>query len=211
MIRAGRRALDHTGIAALHQLTTRQARRAQPWNQPGHPAPITTGRATHGRPTLWDTEQAETFAHGHPVPELPEHVPHGRDLLDRIEAARVVGVEVETWRRDTYRERVPPPDAELFGMPWWHRDTLEKHRHTRTAPHHGGGRPTGRADTTPRADIPARVRQLLQGAAAAGEPLNTADIARRLGIHYTTAHRHVHAIRAASGDDKTPGTPREQR
>jgi transposase len=41
------------------------------------------------------------------------------------------------------------------------------------------------------------VREVLREAIDVGEPVSTAAVARRLGIHYSTAIRHVRAAREA--------------
>lgn len=188
-IHVGRHAVDREGIAELHGLTWHQAHRRRPWAQPGHPAPI-----TRGRPALWDYEQARAYARGEAVPHLPTDVVHARDLLDRWEAAAEAGVDPVAWERDMYRDRVPPADEEIYGVPYWYRGTVWAHRDNRSTPKRGGGRPAGSTDTIPRAELRQRVAALLDHAIQDGEPISTAEIARRLGIHYTTARNHVLAI-----------------
>lgn len=194
MIPVGRDVVDLEGIAELHGLTMRQARRAKPWAQAGHPAPITPGRATRGRPTLWDYEQAAAFAAGEAVPPLPDAI-HDDDLLDRFEAAAEAGVTATAWEQDQYRDRVPAPDEEVYGIPLWYRGTVTAHRDRHAPQRPGGGRPSGSGETRPRAEVRAAVHELLREAVEAGQPISTAAVARQLGIHYTTAIRHVHAIR----------------
>lgn len=188
MIPAGRRAVDRAGVAELHGLTWRQAQRHRPWAEPGHPAPI-----TRGKPALWDRDQAAAHARGEQVPALPETVDPG-DLLDRWEAAELAGVDPVAWERDHYRERVPAPDAQACGVLHWYRRTVEVYRADRATPKRGGGRPPGRSETRPRAEIAERVQKLLDETEHSGEPISVAEVARRVGIHYTTAHRHVTAI-----------------
>ncbi len=196
MIPVGRDVLNWEGIAELHGLTMRQARRSKPWALPDHPAPITPGRATRGRPTLWDYDQAAAFAAGDTVPPLPDAI-HDDDLLDRFEAAAEAEVAATAWEQDQYRDRVPAPDEEVHGIPLWYRSTVTAYRDQRTAAprRRGDGRPPGNGETRPRAEIRAAVHQLLREATETGQPISTAAIARQLGIHYTTAIRHVHAIR----------------
>ena len=193
MIPAGRSVVTREGIAELHGLSWRQARRARPWAAEGHPEPLTRGRPTHSRPQLWDREQAAAFAGGAPVPALPVD-PHAEDLLDRSEAAELAGVDPVAWERDIYRERVPEPDRTLHGGRYWYRATVQAWRAAHTVRQVGGGRPPGRADTVQRAQLPHRVRDLLEQ-----EPdIRIAEVARRLGVHYATAHRHVSRIRTGS-------------
>ncbi|MFF5988126.1 hypothetical protein [Prauserella flavalba] len=195
MIHVGRHAIDRAGVAELHGLTWRQARRARPWARDGHPEPISRGRTQ-----LWDQEQAEAFARGEPVPELPVGNVHARDLLDRWEAAEWAGADPVAWERDMYRGRTPEPDEEVYGVPHWYRATVDAHREGRAVPQRGGGRPPGRAESLPRGEIRDRVHALLREAIDTGTPISTAEIARRLGIHYATAHKHVTAIRREAAE-----------
>lgn len=195
MIPVGRSAIDRAGIAELHGMTWRQARRARPWAQPGHPAPVTRGRPANGKPQLWDSEQAEAFARGQPIPPLPNGDTHERDLLDYVEAAHIAAADPSAWIRDVYRDRAPAADEHILGGSFWYRETVEDWRQQHATPRRGGGRPPGARDRHPRGDTDEQVRTLLRAATDAGQPISTAEIARRLGIHYTTAHRHVAAIR----------------
>lgn len=208
MIPAGRTAIDQSGIAELHGLSIHQARRARPWAAPGHPAPLTRGKPRRGHPQLWDRDQAAAYAadpHG-PIPDLPG-TPHPDDLLDAAEAAELLGIATSTWTYYGLREQqrgqsgaavlAPEPDAEVSGTPHWLRRTIEKHQrdraHRANAPR--GGRPAGARSGAPSGEIAARVAELLQQAAHDGETPSVAEVARRLGVHYTTALKHVQALR----------------
>lgn len=187
MIPAGCQPIDRAGIAALHGLEHLNGPR-RPWAAPDHPQPLTVGRPSRGRPRLWDRAQAHAYAAGEPIPAPPTH-PDPEDLLDRREAAQLAGVDAVAWERDIYRGRVPPPDAAPHHIPHWHRRTVLDYRDQRARPRtgpHAGGRPPGVHETTPRRDTPARVAALLDE----DPSISTAHIARRLAIHYTTAHRH---------------------
>lgn len=194
MIPVGHSAIDRAGIAELHGLSWRQARRAQPWAQPGHPDPLTRGRPANGKPQLWDYEQAEQFARREPVTPL-EGGTHERDLLDYVEAAHWAGVEPTAWIRDVYRDRVPGADEDVLGGSFWYRQTVDAWRQNHDVPRRGGGRPHGATDRIPRGDTAERVRAVLREASESGVAVSTAEVARRVGIHYTTAHRHVAALR----------------
>jgi IclR-like helix-turn-helix domain-containing protein len=206
VIPAGRTAVDREGIAELHGLTFHQARARRPWNEPGHPAPLTAGRPSNSRPRLWDRDQAAAYAADDPIPPLPEPGSPD-DLLDVTEAAELAGLSVATWTRYESYERtrtrpagerptVPPPDDQICGVPHWYRRTIERFRADRNspAPAPRRGRPAGATDRVPRADIRTRVAELVDQAHEHGEPVNIAEIARRLGIHYGTAHRYVHQL-----------------
>lgn len=208
MIPAGRTLITQDDVAALHGMSLRTAQRADPapWDRPGHPAMVNPERGrTHRK--LWDAEQAAAFAHGEPVPELPSlGDPH--DLLDRPEAAEAAGMSTATWTRYESMERqktradgeqplVPAADEVFAGVPFWYRATVETYRDDRANPlrKRGGGRPAGRTDQLPRAETAARVAELLAERTENGEPLSTPEIARRLGVNYRTALRHVTAAR----------------
>lgn len=227
MIPAGRRAVDQRGIAELHGLSVHQARRRRPWAASGHPAPLTRGRPRRGHPQLWDHEQAAAYAAdpAAPVPPLPEPG-HPNDLLDHAEAAELAGIEPATWYfygwRDHQRhaepggpepvELVPPPDAEVFGTPHWHRHTVTAFRveRERRAAAPRGGRPAGSTDGASRGEIATLVAELLTTADQTGQPLTVAEIARRLGVHYSTAHNHVRRLDSGghSGGDGGGDTPK---
>ncbi|GAA4527510.1 hypothetical protein [Amycolatopsis samaneae] len=213
MIPAGRTLITQEDIAALYDMSLRTAQRADPppWNRPGHPAPVNADRGkTHRK--LWDAEQAKAFALGKAVPELPT-VPeppekgHPEDMLDRPEAAKAAGLSTATWSRYESMERqrtraegehrlVPEPNREFGGEPFWFRRTVETYRAERADPDRkrGGGRPAGTTEKTPRGELAARVAELLNEQPD-GEPLSTPEIARRLGVNYRTAQRHVKAHR----------------
>ena len=219
MIPAGRTLITQEDVAALHGMTLRTAQRANPvpWERPGHPAPVNPARGkTHRK--LWDEEQAAAFARGEPVPELPE-LGDPRDLLDRPEAAQEAGMSTATWTRYESMERqrtrdegerplVPPADAEFGGVPFWYRATVDSYRAGRADPERkrGGGRPPGSTESVPRAELAARVAELLDERTDDGKPLSTPDIAQRLGINYRTALRHVTAAR-----ERNPVAPDQHR
>lgn len=192
MIPANRPVVAVEDIAQLHGLTMRQARRRKPWAANGHPQPL-TARGGGARPPLWDRAQADAFARGEPIPPLPTS-PSPNDLLDRIEAAELAGIDPVAWRRYLYRGGyVPADDVTIHGQPFWFRSTIETFNKTRRqGPQWGGGRPTGYSPPH-WGEIRSRVEQLLER-----QPdLAIAAVARELGIAYTTAHGHVHAIRGA--------------
>jgi phage terminase Nu1 subunit (DNA packaging protein) len=191
VIRAGRTAVDTAGLAALHGLTPRQARDAQPWNTEGHPARVTTGTRSRDQPDLWDAEQAAAFAQRKPIPPLPT-ADHEDDLLDRNECAELVDVTPKTWTDYQSQGKVPEPDRDVCGREHWYRRTVEKWRDDRarrtgTPP---GGRPPGSTEQRPRAELAQHIRELV----AAGET-NVAAIAREAGCAYSTARRHVEDLR----------------
>lgn len=206
MIPAGRAAVDIAGLAALRGISLAAARKARPWNDPGHPAPLTRGRPRRGHPRLWDEVQAAAYARGEPVPALPEPG-DPLDLLDLAEAAELAEMDPATWSRYENIERsrtresgqpplVPPLDEIVCGTPHWYRRTVEQYRDDRAARASAprGGRPQGSTERIPRAELAARVAELVADAGEQGEKPNIAAIARELGINYKTAHNHVHRL-----------------
>jgi hypothetical protein len=188
------------------------ARKRRPWNDPGHPAPLTSGRPRRGHPRLWDREQAAAYAEGRPIPALPKPG-DPLDLLDLAEAAELTRMTPATWARYEHHERttrrasgqpplVPQPDETVCGIPHWYRRTVEQFRADRAgrarAPR--GGRPRGATDRIARGETAARVAELLRQARARGESVSIAEIARQLGINYKTAHTHVHRLTDAAVD-----------
>jgi hypothetical protein len=208
VIPSGHEPIDRAGIAALHGLAWSTARNtAKPWSQPGHPKPI-SGSGHQGQPFLWDKAQATAYAKGEPIPPLPTK-PQPGDRLDRFEAAKVAKVEPSYWAADKYRGRVPEPDEVHYDVPFWLRKTAEAEKRRRAAGRTpGGGRPAGSTETTKRAEIPQKVAKLIAQAREAGAEVNIAEIARELGIAYTTAHKHVHRIQDDQAATPTDARPR---
>lgn len=196
MIPRGRPVADRAHIAMLHGLSWSKAKCDQPWTLPGHPKPLTPGPGRPGRPLLWDLDQAEAFALGKPVPRLPEG-PHASDLLDRFEAAQAAGIAASHWEQDHYRSLVPAPFDDVHGMTVWTRQSVEAEKERRMTRRSGGGRPPGTTESIKRAEIRQRVAEVLDLATVHGEPEPAiAEVQRILGIAYTTASKHVHAIKA---------------
>ncbi|PPK63506.1 hypothetical protein V5P93_000440 [Actinokineospora auranticolor] len=201
MIHAGRTAVDSDAIAAMHGLSPAAAHKRRPWNDPDHPRPITRGRPVSGRPRLWDEAQARAYANGEPIPALPTRR-DDRDLLDRGEAAELAGVTPDTWSKYQRTARtqaredtplVPPADEIVCGAEHWYRATVKQCKRERAARAKAarGGRPPGSGDRVPRTEIGPAIAELVHAAQANGERVNVAEIARTLGIAYSTAHIHV--------------------
>ncbi|KJK46353.1 hypothetical protein UK23_23855 [Lentzea aerocolonigenes] len=192
MIHAGREAVDTAGIARLHGLSTDQARRVRPWAQPGHPDKITSGGRGKGQPDLWDLAQARAYATGQPVPDLPAGAALGSpgdpdDLFDRNECAAFAEIETKTWT-----DYKVPGSVDICGRLHWSRRVVESfkaEREERAQTHRPGGRPPGRTESKPRAEIAREIRELV----ASGET-NVAEIARRVGVAYSTAMSHVKTV-----------------
>ncbi|GLY54862.1 hypothetical protein [Lentzea sp. NBRC 102530] len=190
MIRAGRDVVDRLQIAALADMSPSVAAKRKPWNATGHPAPITTYRPTNGRPQMWDKEQAEAFAAGQPVPQLPDQ-DSPDDLLDRFEAAELAGMTPVAWESAYHQGRFPSDDDRL-GVPMWHRRTVEAIRDNPPAFKKPKG-PTGNRQRRSQ-ELEQRIRELLH---EPGPRLSDPDIAQRLGVHVNTVFKHRTRIEAA--------------
>lgn len=194
MIRAGRDVVDRAEIAVLAGMSESVAAKKKPWAAEGHPKPITTRRASNGFPTMWDKEQAKKFAAGETVPDLPER-DSPDDLLNRFEAAELAGMTPAAWESGYQHGRLPA-DATKLGVPHWRRSTVEAVRDNPPTRGRPPGTPGRRHQDSQ--ELTARIRKLVDQAAAAGTPLTNVDIAQRLQIHVNTVSSHLARIR--SGD-----------
>jgi len=190
MIRAGRDVVDRLQIAALANMSPSVAAKRKPWNADGHPKPITTYRPTNGRPAMWDKEQAEAFAAGLPVPQLPEQ-DDPDDLLDRFEAAELAGMTPVAWESAYHQDRFPK-DTEKLGVPVWRRRTVEAIRDNPPVFKKPKG-PTGNRQRRSQ-ELEQRIRKLLN---KPGPRLSNPDIAQRLDVHVNTVSNHRRRIEAA--------------
>jgi len=188
MIRAGRqdKVLTVAGLAKQLGLSERKVRNDRPYAAPEHPAPISSPAA---QTLLWDSEQTAAFYAGEPVPQLPPE--SSQDLLDRHEAAAEAGVAVNTWNA---HKRDPAMAARMVlvaGVEHWPREAVLAFRQSRST-REPGGRPRGSGDAVPRNEIPSRVADLLD----ADPAVSAAQVARELGVAYSTA---LHALAAVRG------------
>ncbi|CAM3410681.1 hypothetical protein KIPE111705_07085 [Kibdelosporangium persicum] len=206
MIPFGRTTVDRAGIAKLHNMSWRKAERAKPWTLPAHPKPLTPPNT---RPVLWDMAQAEAFARGAAVPALPT-VSHPQDALHFTEAADIAKMNHDYWEQEVHRGRLPKPNIEVHeGVFFYSREVAEQVTAQRQVRRTGGGRPPGATEKIKRADIPRRVAELFDLAADKGDPEpSIAEVQRTLGIAYSTAHKHVHLIKAQRAAAAT--TPHNQ-
>ncbi|THA53238.1 DUF6292 family protein [Streptomyces sp. A1136] len=163
MIRAGRlpyvQTMSDLADALGKKLTT--LRNQKPYAAEGHPAPISSPDA---RNQLWDSEQTNAFYAGEPIPELPQ-VDDDEDLLDRHEAAQVLGIEPVTW--NTYKKD-PALAAGMVLVPagpkgteHWPRRLVLAYKDSRPGRGAGGGRREGSGDMIPRDEILPRIAELL--------------------------------------------------
>lgn len=189
MIRHGRSVVDREGVGTLHGLPWHTARRRTPWADPGHPPPVNQppGGPRRGKvPALWDTEQAQAYAAGEPVPEIDAE-DHPDDLLDDREVAALHGLTTRQFHRINTDNRIsvtiPEPDAAPYGVAHWRRAIAEA-IHLRVD-----------TDEFPRYGPRAERRETLEAVASAmtsamakpGEPINISELARRAGVSRMTA------------------------
>ncbi|MFF2308520.1 hypothetical protein ACFVVP_39225 [Streptomyces sp. NPDC058128] len=160
MIRAGR--LRHVQtMADLAASLGKSLGTVRPYAAQGHPAPISSAKS---RALLWDAEQTKAFYAGKPVPELPQ-ADADEDLLDRHEAAELLGVAPNSWNKYKADEKlaagvvlVPEgPD----GTEHWPRRLVREYKDNRPGRGAGGGRPDGSGDMIPRDQILPRIAKLL--------------------------------------------------
>ncbi|MGP3978991.1 hypothetical protein ACTWQF_34250 [Streptomyces sp. 8N114] len=191
MIRAGRRdkVLTVAGLAKQLGLSEGTVRNTKPYTAAGHPAPISSASA---QTLLWDSEQITAYYAGEPVPQLPEEGP--QDLLDRHEAAAEAGVAVNTWNGYKRDPAIADHLVVVAGVEHWPREVVRAFQQSRSSarPKPSGGRPRGSGDAVPRTEIASRVADLLTDAPA----ISAAQVARELGIAYTTA---LNALATARG------------
>ncbi|WP_051838349.1 DUF6292 family protein [Streptomyces sp. NRRL F-2580] len=163
MIRAGRlkyvQTMSDLADALGKKLVT--VRNQKPYAAEGHPAPISSPSA---RNQLWDAEQTKAYYAGKPIPELPQ-VDDEEDLLDRHEAAELLGIAPVTW--NTYKK---DPDlttgvvlvpAGPKGTEHWPRRLVLAYKNNRPGRGAGGGRREGSGDMIPRDQILPRIAKLL--------------------------------------------------
>ncbi|MER8233137.1 hypothetical protein [Streptomyces sp. NPDC094049] len=164
MIRAGRlqyvQTMSDLADALGKKVTT--LRNQKPYAAEGHPAPISSPDA---RNQLWDSEQTRAYYAGEPVPELPQ-VDDDEDLLDRNEAADLLGVAPSAW--NTYKKKDPELAAGVVRVPegpkgteHWPRRLVTAYKDNRPGRGAGGGRRAGSGDMIPRDQILQRIAELL--------------------------------------------------
>ncbi|MFE4206117.1 DUF6292 family protein [Streptomyces goshikiensis] len=207
MIRAGRlpyvQTMSDLADALGKKLVT--VRNQKPYAAEGHPAPISSPSA---RNQLWDSEQTKAYYAGEPIPELPQ-VDDDEDLLDRHEAAELLGVAPMTW--NSYKK---DPDlaagvvlvpAGPKGTEHWPRRLVLAYKNNRPGRGAGGGRREGSGDMIPRDEILPRIAELLDAdPAVKGE-----HVAETLGITFRpTAQSGLATLRGrriADLVEKQPG------
>ncbi|MFJ6252634.1 MULTISPECIES: hypothetical protein [unclassified Streptomyces] len=194
MIRAGRlpyvQTMADLADALGKKLVT--VRNQKPYAAEGHPAPISS---PHARAQMWDAEQTRAYYAGEPIPELPQ-TDDDEDLLDRHEAAELLGVAPVSW--NTYKKdqilaagMVLVPQGPK-GTEHWPRRLVLAYKNSRPGRGAGGGRPAGSGDMVPRDEILPRIAELLDA-----DPAITVDaVAETLGItRFPTAQNGLATVR----------------
>ncbi|WP_371640981.1 DUF6292 family protein [Streptomyces virginiae] len=207
MIRAGRLQYVQTmaDLAAALGKALVTVRNQKPYAAEGHPAPISSPKA---RNQLWDAEQTKAYYAGEPIPELPQ-ADDDEDLLDRHEAAELLGIAPVTW--NTYKR-----DPELVagvvlvpkgpkGTEHWPRRLVLAYKNSRPGRGAGGGRREGSGDMIPRDEILPRIAELLDA-----DPAVTVEtVSDTLGItKFPTAQSGLATLRGrriADLIEKQPG------
>ncbi|MFF6888719.1 hypothetical protein ACFY9F_36715 [Streptomyces sp. NPDC012421] len=186
VIRAGRRRyVQHSAdLAAAMGISLGTFRNRRPYAADGFPPAIS---APDARVMLWDSRQTEAHLTGRPVPELPQDDSED-DLLDRSEAAALLGVTPKTW--DSYKTdpHLAPHLTKVKGVEHCPRGAVQTFRESRAL----AGRPKGSRDRIPRDEILPRVGELLDADAA----LTSAAVQQHLGVSAATATRALTRLRA---------------
>ncbi|GGR41436.1 DUF6292 family protein [Streptomyces roseolus] len=181
MIRAGRLKYVQTmaDLAEALGKSLGTVRNTRPYAAEGHPAPISSPTS---RAQLWDAEQTAAYYAGKPVPELPR-TDDDEDLLDRHEAAELLGVKPVSW--NTYKQQDPDlidgmvlvPEGPQ-GTEHWPRRLVLAFKDKRPGRGAGGGRRQGSGDMIPRDQILPRIAEFLDA-----DPTVTVEtVAEALGI-----------------------------
>ncbi|CAM5608179.1 DUF6292 family protein [Streptomyces diastaticus] len=204
MIRAGRRelALTVADMARLAGMSLSHYRKTKPYTKPGHPAPISSSGAAR---LMWDREQVEAYHAGEPVPSLPPA--SDQDLLDRHEAAALVGVTPRSWNLYKHEAELAkhavkvPQDG---GVEHWPRHVLQRFKDSRPGNGPAAGRPRGSGDMIPRDQVLPRIAELLDADPAA----TVTDVSNALGIaRFPTARDGLNKLRGQRIADLVEANP----
>ena len=103
MIPADADPIDAAEVARILGVSLSKLRNRKLVDQAGFPAPLNPHRA---RGWVWDRAEIEAYASGQPIP--PRSEPTDDDLLDDSEAARAIGVSLETFAQQTQRLSAQP-------------------------------------------------------------------------------------------------------
>lgn len=195
MICAGRRHLVRTlaDLAAQQGLELQSYLNAAPHKKAGHPAPVSSKGA---RSLLYDGEQVDAYLTGRPVPPIrsedDDQDHDDDDLLDRREAAAVLGVAPRSWTTYKHHPLLTEHMVTVGGVEHWPRGIVHRYRDSRPGRTAATGRPTGSGDQVPRDELLPRTAPLLD----ADPTITATDVVEQLGISCNTAQNALTRLRA---------------
>ncbi|MEU8623052.1 hypothetical protein [Streptomyces sp. NPDC048623] len=205
MIRAGRKDKVRTlaDLAAQRGMTLGSYQNLRPYAAAGFPEPISSKGS---RTRLFDGDQVDAHLAGAPIPPLPEH-DDDTDLLDRREAADLLGITPGTW--DTYKTdpRLTEHLTDVGGVEHWPRHIVRAYPQLRAdTPRQqttAGGRPKRSGDQVPRDQLLDLTAPLLDD-----DPAITAThVVDALGVHRDTAQRALTLLRGRRIADRLEHDP----
>ncbi|MEV5204384.1 DUF6292 family protein [Streptomyces sp. NPDC053720] len=187
-------------LAAQQGLSPRTFRNKGLHRAEGHPDPISSDSA---RTLLWDSEQTSAFYAGDPVPALTE-ADDDEDLLDRHEAAAVLGVTASSWNVYKNTPALAEHAVPVEGVDHWPRRVVRAYKAARPGSGAGGGRRTGSGDMVPRDQILPRIAELLDENPA----ITLTEVADTLGIaKFPTAQAGLAQVRGRRMADLIEADP----
>ncbi|MEU0311662.1 DUF6292 family protein [Streptomyces cyaneofuscatus] len=195
MICAGRRHLVRTlaDLADQRGLELQSFLNAARHKEAGHPAPISSPGA---RSLLYDGEQVDAYLTGRPVPPIrsegDDQDHDDDDLLDRREAAAVLGVAPRSFTTYKHHPLLTEHMVTVGGVEHWPRGIVHRYRDTRPGRTAATGRPTGSGDQVPRDLLLPRTAPLLD----ADPTITAAAVVAALGVTRNTAQNALTRLRA---------------
>ncbi|MFE2326914.1 hypothetical protein ACFXD5_23825 [Streptomyces sp. NPDC059385] len=176
-------------LAELMGMKWATFRSVMPYTADGFPEPISP---EGGQALLWDLEQVEAYRRGLAQPLIPAG-DDDDDLLDRREAAILLGVKPRSFDSYKKHESLAGRSVVVCGVEHWPRAAVLAYAAGRGAMSAPSGRPKGSGDMVPRDLLPGRIAELLD-ADPAVTAAHTVDV---LGISVSAAQKHLQQERAA--------------
>ncbi|MFJ7062639.1 DUF6292 family protein [Streptomyces microflavus] len=195
MICANRRHLVRTlaDLAAQQGIQLQSYLNTAPHKSAGFPQPISSPGA---RSLLYDGEQVDAYLTGRPIPPLrsedDDQDHDDDDLLDRREAAAVLGVAPHTWGKYKRHSLLAEHVVTVGGVEHWPRGIVHRYRDTRPGRSAATGRPTGSGDQVPRDTLLPRTAPLLD----ADPTISAPAVVAALGVTRNTAQGALTRLRA---------------